>query len=122
MDDLLRQCVVDYRQYHLRDPNLDQAHESGEIERLRLKARQGWGTLTGAFGNRHDCTEELFRSADFSTEEVIRWVFEWRDQIIWPAEFDACRAVCTAESDGGYEAELTRLLKAWMWPFIKVAR
>ncbi|KFY22450.1 hypothetical protein V493_06579 [Pseudogymnoascus sp. VKM F-4281 (FW-2241)] len=83
---LLRQCVVDYRQYHLRDLDLPLANSEEEV--LQKKAKVGWDTLTAAFGNTPGCTEERFRDQVISIDYLQREVRTWKDGIQWPVGFN----------------------------------
>jgi len=122
IDDLLRQSVLDYRRYHLRDQNDDEGAESGEVEQQRKQAGVAWDTLTAAFENR-GCTEALFQNALISTEEIIRRVFDWRDDITWPAGFNTTNvAILTAGIVGDCTIQIENFWRQWMWPFIKVVR
>jgi hypothetical protein len=122
MEDLLRQSVVDYRRYHLLDQNDSEELGGGEVEQLRVKAKQGWDTLFAAFEGRDGCTEVLFKNAHMSTEELTRMVFEWKDQIIWPEGFDTRTTILTADNVDDCTGQLAESLLKWMWPFIKVVR
>ena len=121
IDDLLRQSVLNYRRYHLRDQNDDEGAESGEVEQLRKQAEVAWDTLTAAFED-HGCTEVFFRSPGNSTEEIIRMVLNWKDQIRWPAGFNAHVAILTAGNVKNCTDQIERFWGRWMWPFIKVVR
>jgi hypothetical protein len=122
MDDLLRQSVVDYRRFHLRDHNDDPQSETADIESLRQKAKEAWDTISAAFGDQQECTERFLKDAGLLTDEITRRVFEWKDQIRWSRDFSTGVAIRTAESEDDCEEELQRLLEAWMWPFIKATR
>jgi hypothetical protein len=120
MEDLLRQSVVDYRRYHLLDGS--DGLSGGEVEQLRMKAKQAWDTLIAAFEGHDGCTEVLFQNARMSTEELTRLVLEWKDQIIWPEGFDARTTILTADNVDDCGTRLAESLLKWMWPFIKVVR
>jgi hypothetical protein len=121
IDDLLRQSVVNYRRYHLRDQNNSEGSEPGEVEHMRNQAKVAWDTLIAAFENQA-CTEVLFQNPGISTEEIIRMVLGWKDQIRWPAGFNAGVAVLPADIAGDCVNQLDRFWSPWMWPFIKVIR
>lgn len=121
IDDLLRQSVLNYRRYHLRDQNDDEGAEGGEIEQQRKQASVAWETLTAAFENR-GCTEALFRNAEVSTEEIISIVLGWKDDIRWPASFNTHVAILTAGTVGDCTIQIDNFWRQWMWPFIKVVR
>jgi len=122
MSELLRQSVIDYRQYHLRDLEDNRGSEGGEVETLRQKADEAWDTLKAVFHDQNDLTQQLFQDADLSTDDLIEIVFDWKNQIPWPAEFDTGVAVRTAEDEDACASALRDLLAEWMWPFIKVTR
>ncbi|OBT77048.1 hypothetical protein VF21_02905 [Pseudogymnoascus sp. 05NY08] len=87
IDGLLRQSVVDYRQYHLRD--LDHPLANSEEEILQKKAKVAWDTLTAAFGNTPGCTEVRFQDRAISIDYIQREVCAWKDGIQWPVGFNA---------------------------------
>ncbi|KAF4625419.1 hypothetical protein G7Y89_g12745 [Cudoniella acicularis] len=122
MDDLLRQSVLDYRRYHLRDQSDAEESESAEVEQLRLKAKLAWDTLTAVFSDRDECTEVRFQNAGIPTEEITRMVLGWKDRIIWPAAFNASTAVLTVDNAPDCADRIEEIMGEWMWPFIKVAR
>lgn len=122
MEDLLRQSVVDYRRYHLLDQNDNEAPSAGEVEELRVKARQAWETLFAAFDRHDECSEVVFRTENRSTEELTRMVLEWKDQIVWPRGFVAHTTVLNADNVESCSNLLEESWLKWMWPFIKVVR
>ena len=83
---MLRQCVVDYRQYHLRDP--DYPLSNSEEELLQKKAEVAWDTLKTAFGNTPGCTEGRLRDRAISIDYIQREVRTWKDGIQWPEGFN----------------------------------
>ncbi len=122
MEDLLQQCVVDYRRYHLLDSSDNEQPDSDEVEKIRMKAKLAWDTLIAVFEGHDECTETLFQDADISTDEITRRVFRWKDGIILPAGFNTRTAVRTADNVPDCVAQIEEILEAWLWPFVKVVR
>src|SRR5690349_9284495 len=120
IEGLLRQCVVDYRQYHIQDPQAALGHSEEEV--LRKKAKVAWDTLTAAFENRDGCTEARFRDQAVAIEEIQRDVSRWKDGIRWPVGFNAHGVVIHSAAPEDCVREIDHFLSGRIWPFVKVVR
>ncbi|OBT38703.1 hypothetical protein VE00_10646 [Pseudogymnoascus sp. WSF 3629] len=120
IDGLLRQCVVDYRQYHLRD--LDHPLANSEEEVLQKKAKVAWDTLMAAFGNTPGCTEVRFQDQAISIGYIHREVRAWKDSIQWPVGFNAPGVLIHSAVPEDCVSGIDAFLSGRIWPFVKVVR
>lgn len=120
IESLLHECVVDYRQYHLRD--LDVPLSQPEAEKLQKKAKVAWDTLTAAFGTSAGCTEVRFRDRAVAIDEIQREVCAWKDDIIWPVGFNAPGVVIHSAAPEDCVSRIDTFLSGRIWPFVKVVR
>lgn len=120
IEGLLRQCVVDYRQYHLRD--LDHPLANSEEEVLKKKAEVAWDTLTAAFGNTPGCSEVRFRDQAISIDHIQREVRSWKDGIQWPVGFNDPGVLIHSAVPEDCVSRIDTFLSGRIWPFVKVVR
>ncbi|OBT66790.1 hypothetical protein VE03_03995 [Pseudogymnoascus sp. 23342-1-I1] len=120
VEGLLRQCVVDYRQYHLRD--LDHPLANSEEEALQKKAKVAWDTLAAAFGNTPGCTEVRFQDQAISIDYIQREVRAWKDGIQWPVGFNAPGVLIHSAVPEDCVSRIDTFLSGRIWPFVKVVR
>lgn len=120
IEDLLQQSVVDYRQYHLRDP--DHPLPSSEEEILQKKAKVAWDTLRAAFGNTPGCTEVRFQDQAISLEYIQREVRAWKDGIHWPVGFNSPGVLIHSAVPEDCVRRIDTFLSGRIWPFVKVVR
>lgn len=118
IEDLLRQSVVDYRRYHLLDPEII---DGPEEERLRRKAQVAWNTLEAAFKDQRP-SEALFQNPDVDIDFLHQTVLGWKNEIAWPASFNTQRTVITTANDKDCSNQISQFLSAGLWPFVKVVR
>ncbi|KAH8653995.1 hypothetical protein BGZ60DRAFT_159006 [Tricladium varicosporioides] len=123
IQDLLQQCIVDYRRYHLLDRSGIEAPERSEIERLGAKAKLAWDTILAAFGDYNECCEERFQDPHNETDAIILMVLGWKDQIPWSQNGLHNRITSlTATEEKQCSIQIEECLKSLKWPFIKVVR
>ncbi|KFY43837.1 hypothetical protein V494_01801 [Pseudogymnoascus sp. VKM F-4513 (FW-928)] len=120
IEGLLQQCVVDYRQYHLRD--LDHPLANSEEELLQKKAKVAWDTIAAAFGNTPGCTERRFRDQAISIDYIQREVRTWKDGIQWPVGFNAPGVLIHSAVPEDCVSRIDNFLSGRIWPFVKVVR
>jgi hypothetical protein len=117
IEELLRQVVVDYRQFHLREA--DTFDEVAEAE-LEKKARLAWDTLNTAFGGRVECTELFLRDTQTDVDIVQQEVLRWKNELRWPPGFNAHGATIDCATAASCQARVEEYLAGSLWPFIKV--
>lgn len=120
IEGLLRQCVVDYRQYHLRDQ--DDVLILSEQEELLKKAKIAWDTIEAAFGSRPGCSEARFRDHTVATDEIQEDVRAWKDEIHWPERFNAPGVIIRSAVPEECVRRIDEFLSGRIWPFVKVVR
>lgn len=119
IEELLRQLVVDYRQYHLRAADTFDDVVEAELEK---KARLAWDTLKAAFGGRAECTELFLRDVESDVDHVQREILRWKNELRWPAGFNAHGTIIGCATPAACQARVEEYLAGSLWPFIKVMR
>ncbi|RFU26950.1 hypothetical protein B7463_g9389, partial [Scytalidium lignicola] len=121
IEDLLRQSVIDYRRYHVQERESETTDHTQE-EQLQIKAKVAWDTLKAAFEDRDGCTEILFQNPNVSTDELQDQVLRWKEDIVWPAGFNAQMTVLEAEEAENCVNQIDQFLRQRIWPFIKLVQ
>lgn len=124
VEDLLQQCVLNYRRYHTQHLEEDQAqHHDAVAERseLKVKAEIAWDTLLSVFTDQH-LSEAYFKNPNLPNEDLIAMVLGWNEEKTWPPEFRNGTANFTNEEAGNFTERIGKYMPSWMWPFNKVVR
>lgn len=116
---LLRQLLVDYRRYHLRQQG---QYDATEEEDMHKRARLAWDTLRAAFGTRAECTEAFLGDRNNTSDEVQRHVLAWKAELIWPENFNVSGTVIRARTTDDCIRQAEQFFEGHFWPFIKVIR
>jgi hypothetical protein len=124
VEDLLQQCVLNYRRYHIQQLEGGEAqyHDAvAERRELKDKAEIAWDTLLSIFTDQH-LSEAYFKDPNILNEDLIAMVLGWKEEKIWPAELNNSTAIFTNEEVGNLAERMKDYLPSWIWPFNKVVR
>lgn len=110
----------DFRRYHLR---VEDQHDADELLDLERRSRLAWDTLKEVFEYHEDCTQEFLKQGDRrSDREVEERIVEWKDQLVWPEDFNINGTRFTASTAAECSEKVSQFSDGMLWPFIKVMR
>jgi len=85
IEDLLKQLVTDYRDFHTR---AEDRYPDAELPAMEIKARIAWDTLQATFSAHNECTEAFLRDRAIPLDVVQNCVLKWKNGLVWPQAFN----------------------------------